>query len=391
MIPSTTRTPLPQGTPASQRSAAQHVTLRHAMPQPASTTQCSATRSATQPASTIRGGATQHASTTIRGGAAQHATVPSEHAVSSQSVAPSCQNVSRETSCCREKTFIDSINSYRVSASERNVSRETFHDGITYISTVSSKFFANACWIVIGALLAVVCAMVLANVATPSLAYADDANDTSTNTSTSTNASGSGATNTRSANNASGNTSDSNDTTNNSSASTTNTTTSSDTDDSNEVNPQQLPDSSFIYDTSISDLSTADTYYDNQTVQVVGEVIGDNIAASLDGRHRWITLANEDGSATISVYMSSESAARIDHFGQYGVTGTTLQVRGTFHLVCDEHEGVTDLHAEVVSVVSPGSDNPDEFVFEEFIPGLIAVAAGLIMLAVFYLLRERQR
>lgn len=376
MIPSTMRTPLPQGIPASQRSAAaQHVTLRHAMPQPASTTQCSAT---------------QHASTAIRGGAAQHATVSPEHTASSQSVAPFRQNVSRETSCCREKTFIDSINSYRASASERNVSRETFHDGITYISTASSKFFANACWIVIGVLLAIACAMVLASTATPSLAYADDATGTTTNNATTNTDANTTSTNAGASNGSTTSTS-TNATTNNSNVSTTNTTTSSDTDDTNEVNPQQLPDSSFIYDTSISDLSTADTYYDNQTVQVVGEVIGDNIAASLDGRHRWITLANEDGSATISVYMSSESAARIDHFGQYGVTGTTLQVRGTFHLVCDEHEGVTDLHAEVVSVVSPGSDNPDEFVFEEFIPGLIAVAAGLIMLAVFYLLRERQR
>ena len=32
----------------------------------------------------------------------------------------------------------------------------------------------------------------------------------------------------------------------------------------NAVNPQQLPDSSFIYDTSIADLSEADAYYDNQ-------------------------------------------------------------------------------------------------------------------------------
>ena len=50
-------------------------------------------------------------------------------------------------------------------------------------------------------------------------------------------------------------------------------------DDENLVNPQQRPDSSFIYDTSIVDLSGADAYYDNQTVQVTGEVIGDSIRA----------------------------------------------------------------------------------------------------------------
>ena len=55
----------------------------------------------------------------------------------------------------------------------------------------------------------------------------------------------------------------------------------------NAVNTQQLPDSSFIYDTSIVDLSGADAYYDNQTVQVTGEVIGDSIRAGVSGRHRW--------------------------------------------------------------------------------------------------------
>ena len=39
--------------------------------------------------------------------------------------------------------------------------------------------------------------------------------------------------------------------------------------------------------------------------------------------------------------MTSETAARIDTFGAYGKTGTTLQVRGTFHLVCPEHEGLS--------------------------------------------------
>ena len=71
----------------------------------------------------------------------------------------------------------------------------------------------------------------------------------------------------------------------------------------NAVNTQQLPDSSFIYDTSIVDLSGADAYYDNQTVQVTGEVIGDSIRAGVSGRHRWITLSSQGDSATISVSM----------------------------------------------------------------------------------------
>ena len=159
----------------------------------------------------------------------------------------------------------------------------------------------------------------------------------------------------------------------------------------NAVNTQQLPDSSFIYDTSIGDLAQADSYYNNQTVQVVGEAVGDAIRSGLDGRHRWITLSAEGDSSTISVYMTSEQAAKVDTFGRYGAQGTALQVRGTFHLVCPDHDGISDLHAEVVTVVSRGEETPDEFDAHASVPGIAAVAVGLVMLGVFYWLRERQR
>lgn len=164
-------------------------------------------------------------------------------------------------------------------------------------------------------------------------------------------------------------------------------------DDENLVNPQQRPDSSFIYDTSIAALSEADAYYDNQTVQVVGEVVGDSIREGMDGRHRWITLmAIEKGvDATVSVYMTAEQAAKIDTFGKYGATGTKLQVRGTFHLVCSEHEGLTDLHADIVTVVDKGKLHEDAFDVNALVPGAVAVALGLVLLGVFYYLRERQR
>lgn len=164
-------------------------------------------------------------------------------------------------------------------------------------------------------------------------------------------------------------------------------------DDDNLVNPQQRPDSSFIYDTAISALNSADTYYDNQTVQVVGEATGDIINADIVGDHKWVNLSSEEQGVTysIAVYMRQGSAARIDTLGGYGKTGTTLQVRGTFHLVCPDHEGVTDIHADVVSVVDSGSQHPDEFSPQAFIPGAVAVAIGFVLMFVFYRLRERQR
>ena len=158
----------------------------------------------------------------------------------------------------------------------------------------------------------------------------------------------------------------------------------------NAVNVTQLPDSSFIYDTSITDLSTADTYYDKQTVQVTGEVVGDRITAG-DGRHCWLQLASPSDSSTVSVYLTNESADKVDTYGAYDRKGTTLQVRGTFNLACPDHDGASDLHAQVVSVTEKGKATPDEFKFEAFIPGIITIMIGLVMMAVFYLLRERQR
>ena len=163
--------------------------------------------------------------------------------------------------------------------------------------------------------------------------------------------------------------------------------------DENVVNPQQRPDSSFIYDTPLSALFTADAYFDGQTVQVVGEAIGDAVNAEADGSQKWITLSAEEQGVTssVSVYMTDDQASRIDTFGRYGATGTSLQVRGVFHLVCPDHEGITDIHAEVVSVVDQGSTHADGFDPKAFIPGAIVVLVGLAMMGVFYYLRERQR
>ena len=158
----------------------------------------------------------------------------------------------------------------------------------------------------------------------------------------------------------------------------------------NAVNVTQLPDSSFIYDTSITDLSTADTYYDKQTVQVTGEVVGDRIIAG-DGRHCWLQLASPSDSSTVSVYLTNESADKVDTYGAYGRKGTTLQVRGTFNLACPDHDGASDLHAQVVTVTEKGEATPDEFDINAFTPGMVTVMIGLAMMVVFYLLRERQR
>lgn len=160
--------------------------------------------------------------------------------------------------------------------------------------------------------------------------------------------------------------------------------------DDNLVNPQQRPDSSFIYESSISNLANADSYYDKQTVQVTGEAVGDKINAE-DGMV-WITLADQsDPNSSVSVLMTAEAASNIDTLGRYGTTGTILQVRGQFNLTCSEHQGASDLHAQSVVVVKKGSSHPDALSIESFGPGVLLVAVGLALMVVFRQLRERLR
>lgn len=160
----------------------------------------------------------------------------------------------------------------------------------------------------------------------------------------------------------------------------------------NQVNPYQRPDSSFIYDTLISDLASADSYFDGQAVQITGEVVGDPIHEITDADHRWITVQATDGSySQVAVYMSAESASVIDTFGVYGKMGTTLQVRGTFNLACDDHEGLSDIHADSVLVVEQGSVSKESFKPTSFIPGLILMGIGFVLVIIFYRVRERQR
>lgn len=159
----------------------------------------------------------------------------------------------------------------------------------------------------------------------------------------------------------------------------------------NAISTSQLPDSSFLYDTSIAALGSADSYYDGQEVQVMGEAVGEAIRVAGDEDHRWVVLSSPEDNASVTTYMRVSDARKIDTFGVYGVKGTVLKVRGTFNLVCKEHEGESDLHVESVVVVEAGREHPDVFDIRNFIPGAALIFIGLILMLVVWRMRERQR
>ena len=159
----------------------------------------------------------------------------------------------------------------------------------------------------------------------------------------------------------------------------------------NSIDDGQTSDNSFLYDASIADLAGADSYYDKQTVQVTGEVVGEAIAVTGDADHAWIVLRDSDTGSTVTVFVRRSDLRKIDTYGTYGTTGTTLRVRGMFNLTCSQHEGESDVHAQVVNVVSVGYEHKDVFNVEDFVPGVVALAVGIVLALVFWRMRERSR
>lgn len=158
----------------------------------------------------------------------------------------------------------------------------------------------------------------------------------------------------------------------------------------NQVYVGQLSDSSFLYETSIAELAQATSYYEGMSVLVSGEVVGDCVNDEANGSRCWITLQDDEESpSTIAVVMDKSHVDAIDTYGRYGQKGTTLQVFGTFHLSCRDHQGMSDIHAESVSALEPGEENEAAVDTRVLYGGIAAVVVGLGLLVVYQVRRER--
>ncbi len=165
-----------------------------------------------------------------------------------------------------------------------------------------------------------------------------------------------------------------------------------DEDNDNVVDPTQRADNSFIYDTTIDSLHEQGTLYDERTVQVTGEVIGDCIASDNSG-YFWITLSalETNQPSSITALISTDQIKQIDKYGKYGVTGTRLQVRGVFNQACREHNGLADIHVTNSSVRAKGVTHIEKFSFGCLLPGLFSIGFGLLLIVAFRIVRERMR
>ena len=157
-------------------------------------------------------------------------------------------------------------------------------------------------------------------------------------------------------------------------------------DPNNKVYVNQLSDSSFLYETAIADLAEADSYYEGLTVLVKGDRVNDEFREDTC----WITLQDdEENPSVVAVFMTKDQSSIIDTYGQYGKVGTQLQVRGTYHLECSEHQGMSDIHAEEESALQEGYEQNPAPNMRTFGIAIVACVIGVALMAAYYIKRER--
>ena len=140
-------------------------------------------------------------------------------------------------------------------------------------------------------------------------------------------------------------------------------------------------------ETTLHDLANATDQREQQNITVKGEVVGDILFASPG--YKWLLL--HDGNNTISVLVKDEDAEKIAHLGRYGQVGAQIEVVGRFKVDCDDHDGLTDIHATGIKVLEEGYDTPGSFDVIKLEIGLLLILIGISLHLLHKRLRERTR
>jgi hypothetical protein len=100
---------------------------------------------------------------------------------------------------------------------------------------------------------------------------------------------------------------------------------------------------------TVNDLINNEFQYDGKTVVIEGEAIGEVLER---GEYSWINVS--DGSNAIGIWLDTEKAAEIAHFGDYKHVGDTVRITGMFSRNCPEHSGEVDIHCQTFEIVKRG-------------------------------------
>jgi len=137
------------------------------------------------------------------------------------------------------------------------------------------------------------------------------------------------------------------------------------------------------YAVSLSDLLADPQTYNNKSIVVNGEAIGE---ALKDKGGAWVNISS-DGTSFGVFFAEAKAVEDIDYWGSYKETGDWLRITGTFNENCPLHQ-ISDIHVDKLSIVKRGKLRKLSVLASKVKIALISFGVFLI-LAVIYFIKSR--
>jgi hypothetical protein len=121
---------------------------------------------------------------------------------------------------------------------------------------------------------------------------------------------------------------------------------------------------------------------DGTEITFHGELIGQPIFEKMGV---FVNIMDVEFNA-LGIYLPKKDLIKFNHYGRHGQKGDYIQVSGTFHKVCSQHGGDTDLHAKDITVITPGETIPEPTIP----PYKIILGTTLILIVLYLFFSSRQ-
>jgi hypothetical protein len=121
---------------------------------------------------------------------------------------------------------------------------------------------------------------------------------------------------------------------------------------------------------------------DGKRISFQGELIGQAI---YEKKGVFVNLMDQEFNA-LGIYMDKSFVKKFTHYGRHGTKGDFVKATGTFHKVCTQHGGDTDLHASEIQILKTGETIPEPKVS----PVKITLSLLLPLLALFLFLHKKK-
>lgn len=136
---------------------------------------------------------------------------------------------------------------------------------------------------------------------------------------------------------------------------------------------------------TVSELLDHYHYWDQKTITMFGEVIGQPIFSQ---NQVCIHILDSQGNA-IAVWINKQLLSQIKFYGKYRIQGDQINIKGIFQTICLQHPGDTDVHANQITVLKTGHTDPIEK--PDWIRLYMGVCFMLVLLLIYFLLKKNNR